>query len=145
MYLDDISPNLHFRTESVRINYDKMVAFAKDYDPIRIHTDPEYAKTTRYGKLIAPGVMTFMSIWSKVLETDIFGDELIAGKSTHIEWKKPVFADDVLWGDVRVTRIERRNPYNGICETTMDIYNQNGEIVLSNVTESVVKYRTESN
>ena len=105
MYLDDISPDLHFRTESVRINYDKMVAFAKDYDPIRIHTDPEYAKTTRYGKLIAPGVMTFMSIWSKVLETDIFGDELIAGKSTHIEWKKPVFADDVLWGDVRVTRI----------------------------------------
>ena len=144
MYLDDITPGLHIQTAPVRIEYDKMLAFARDYDPLRIHTDPDYAKTTRFGQLIAPGVMSFMSVWAKVLESDIFGDELIAGKSTHIEWHKPVFADDILTGDLRVTRIERRNPYNGICETTMEVCNQNGEIVLTNVTESVVKYRTQA-
>lgn len=141
MYLDELSTDFCLTTEPVRIDYDKMLAFARDYDPIPIHTDPQYAKTTRFGRLIAPGVMTFMSIWAKVMETQIFSDSLVAGLSTHIEWHKPVFADDVLTGHLRVTRIERRNPYNGVCETTMDIFNQDGVKVMTNITESVIRYR----
>ena len=140
MYLDEIPLGHQLTTAPAVIDYDKMLAFAQIYDPLRIHTDPEYAKTTRFGKLIAPGVMSFMSIWAKVLETDLFGDALIAGKSTHIEWHKPVFAGDVLHGELTVSRIERRNDYNGICETTMQVYNQDGVCVLTNVTESVVAY-----
>lgn len=140
MYLDELTTDFQLTTEPVRIDYDKMLAFAHDYDPIPIHTDPEYAKTTRFGRLIAPGVMTFMSVWAKVMETKLFDDALVAGLSTHIEWHKPVFADDVLTGHLRVTRIERRNPYNGVCETTMDIVNQDGVTVMTNVTESVVRY-----
>ena len=30
------------------------------------------------------------------LEVDFFGEQLLAGKSTKIEWLKPVFAQDVL-------------------------------------------------
>lgn len=144
MYLDDISPDFRFRTEPVRIDYDKMIAFAEDYDPIRIHTDPEYAKTTRFGQLIAPGLMSFLLVWSKVTGSELFGDELVAGKSTRVEWHRPVHADDVLYGELRVTRIERRNDYNGICETAMEIYNQDGVCVMSNITESVVRYRTQA-
>lgn len=144
MYLDDISPDFRFRTEPVRIDYDKMIAFAEDYDPIRIHTDPEYAKTTRFGQLIAPGLMSFLLVWSKVTGSELFGDELVAGKSTRVEWHRPVYADDVLYGELRVTRIERRNDYNGICETAMEIYNQDGVCVMSNITESVVRYRTQA-
>ncbi|MBP3704158.1 MAG: hypothetical protein J6I98_01375 [Clostridia bacterium] len=76
------------------------------------------------------------------MENDIFGEELIAGKSTKIEWFKPVFAGDVLTGKARVTNITRRNAYNGIAEITIDVVNQNGELVLSDVTECVAKYRT---
>ena len=141
MYLDEFTTDFCLTTEPVRIDYDKMLAFAREFDPIPIHTDPQYAKTTRFGQLIAPGVMTFMSVWAKVMETKLFDDSLIAGLSTHIAWHKPVFADDVLTGQLRVTRIERRNPYNGICETTMDIFNQDGVCVMTNVTESVIRYR----
>ena len=141
MFLDDITTDFRFRTKPVRIDYDKMIAFAEEYDPRRIHTDPEYAKTTRFGQVIAPGLMTFLLVWARVTESDLFGDELIAGKSTRVEWHKPVYADDVLYGELRVTRVERRNNYNGICETEMEIYNQNGVCVMSNVTESVVRYR----
>ena len=141
MYLDEFTTDFCLTTEPVRIDYDKMLAFAREFDPIPIHTDPQYAKTTRFGQLIAPGVMTFMSVWAKVMETKLFDDSLIAGLSTHIAWHKPVFADDVLTGQLRVTRIERRNPYNGICETTMDILNPDGVCVMTNVTESVIRYR----
>ncbi|WP_303805927.1 MaoC/PaaZ C-terminal domain-containing protein [Ruminococcus flavefaciens] len=66
------------------IDKDKMLEFAKEYDDVPLHTDEEYAKTTPFGKLIAPGVMSFMAVWAKYLEVDFFGDELLAGKSTKI-------------------------------------------------------------
>ena len=141
MYLDDMSVGMELAVEPVRIDREKMIAFAMEYDPIPLHYDEEYAKTTRYGKVIAPGVMSFMAVWAKETESDLFGDELVAGKSTKIEWFRPVFAEDVLTGKAKITRIQRRNPYNGIAELTTEVYNQNGELVLTNVTESVVRYR----
>lgn len=142
MFLDDITLDTQITTEKVKIDKDKMIAFAMEYDPIPLHYDEEYAKNTRFGKVIAPGVMSFMCVWAKIVESDIFGDELIAGKSTKIEWFKPVFADDVLIGKGRISKIEQRNSYNGIAELTLEVYNQNGELVLTNVTESIVKYRS---
>ena len=141
MFFDDLLLHQEYTTESVTIREDKMIAFAKEYDPFPLHFDKEFAAKTRYGKLIAPGVMTFMSIWAKVMELGFLGDELVAGRSTKIEWFKPVFADDVLTGKVTITRLERRNQFNGIAELTTDVYNQNGVLVLRDVTESVLRCR----
>ena len=124
---------------SAVIKKEKMIAFAKDYDNIPLHTDEEYAKNTPFGKLIAPGVMSFMSVWAKYLENDFFGSELLAGKSTKIEWLKPVYADDVLTGKATITNMVKRNAKNGLVEVSIEAYNQNGELVLKDVTEAIVK------
>ena len=142
MYLDDVYVGMTFDLPEVVIEKEKMLEFARVYDPIPLHLDEEYAKTTRYGGLIAPGVMTFMTVWAKFLEQDPFGDALIAGASTTIRWQKPCYPGDVLKGRARVSGIERRNAHNGIAEVTVDVYNQHGVLVLTDVTESVVKYRT---
>ena len=141
MYLDDIPLRLELVTDRVTIDEHKMVAFAEEYDPLPVHTDAEYAKTTRLKRLLAPGVMTFMEVWKKFVEQDLFGEELVAGKSTKIEWFLPVFAGDVLYGRAAVTGIERRNAYNGLVELTMDVYNQDEKCVLQSVIESIVAYR----
>lgn len=143
MYFDDLKIGMTMDTAPVVIEKEKMMAFARDYDPIPLHTDEEYAKGTIFGKLIAPGVMSFMSVWAKYLENDFVGEELIAGKSTKMEWFKPVYADDVLVGKVTITDLVKRNARNGLVTVTIDIYNQNGELVLKDVTESVVKCRPE--
>jgi len=142
MYFDDFKLGMTVDTAPALIQKEKMVAFARDYDNIPLHTDEEYAKTTPFGKLIAPGVMSFMAVWAKYLEVDFFGEELIAGKSTKIEWLKPVFADDVLTGKASVTNLVKRNPRNGLVEISIDVFNQHGELVLKNVTEAIVKCRT---
>lgn len=123
------------------IQKEKMIAFAKEYDNIPLHTDEEYAKTTPFGGLIAPGVMSFMAVWAKYLEVDFFGEELLAGKSTKIEWLKPVFAEDVLSAWATVTGLVKRSPRNGIVEVSIEAYNQKGELVLTDVTEAIVKCR----
>ena len=141
MYFDDIKLGMAVDISPAIIEKQKMIDFARDYDNIPLHTDEEYAKSTPFGKLIAPGVMSFMSVWAKYLEVDFFGKELLAGKSTKIEWVKPVFADDVLTGKATITNLILRNPRNGLVEVTIEAYNQHGELVLTDVTEAIVKCR----
>ena len=143
MYFDDLKIGMAVEIPSAKIEKEKMVAFARDYDNIPLHTDEEYAKSTPFGRLIAPGVMSFMSVWVKYLDVDFFGTELLAGKSTKIEWLKPVFADDVLTGRATITGLVKRNERNGLVEISIDAYNQNGELVLKDVTEAIVKCRCE--
>lgn len=139
MYFEELKTGMTVDTAPAVIEKEKMVAFARDYDNIPLHTDEEYAKNTPFGKLIAPGVMSFMSVWAKYLEVDFFGEELLTGKSTKIEWLKPVFADDVLTGKATITNLEKRNAKNGLVEVTIEAYNQKGELVLTDVTEAIVK------
>ena len=143
MLFDDLEIGMTRDIEPVTIEKDKMVAFAKEYDNIPLHTDEEYAKKTPFGGLIAPGVMSFMAVWANYLKVDFFCDDLIAGRSTKMEWFKPVFPGDVLTGKAKITDLVRRNPRNGLVELTIDIYNQNGDLVITDVTESVVKCREE--
>ena len=139
MYFEELKIGMTVDTAPAVIEKEKMMAFARDYDNIPLHTDEEYAKNTPFGKLIAPGVMSFMSVWAKYLEVDFFGEELLAGKSTKIEWLKPVFADDVLTGKATITNLVKRNAKNGLVEVTVEGYNQKGELVLTDVTEAIVK------
>ncbi len=141
MYLDELYEGFVIDIPEALIEKEKMLEFARLYDPIPLHFDEEYAKTTRFGQLIAPGVMSFMAVWAKFVENDILGNELIAGKSTKIEWFHPVFAGDVLKGMAHISKITRRNDYNGIVEITIDVYNQHQNLVLTNVTEAIVKYK----
>ena len=139
MYFEEFILDSKTQIEPAVIDKDDMVAFAKKYDNIPLHTDEEYAKTTIFGQLIAPGVMSFMSVWAKYLEIDLAGNELLAGKSTKIEWHKPVFANDVLTSTCTVSKLEKRNAKNGLVELTFEIFNQHGVHVLTDTTEMIVK------
>ena len=141
MYFDELKLGMVAETAPAEIEKEKMLAFAREYDNIPLHTDEEYAKSTPFGKVIAPGVMSFIAVWAKYLEVDFFGEELLAGKSTRIEWLRPVFAGDVLTGRAVITDLVRRNERNGLAEVTIEVFNQNGDLVLTNVTEAVVKCR----
>lgn len=141
MYFDDFRLNDSVEIPPVRIEKADMLDFARKYDSIPIHTDEEYAASTHFGKLIAPGVMSFMSVWAKYLENDMLGSELLAGKSTKIEWFRPVFADDMLSGKAVISALTVRNEKNGIVEITFYVYNQHGDPVLTDITEAIVKRR----
>ena len=141
MYFDDIKIGMTVDIPPAVIEKEKMLSFARDYDNIPLHTDEEYAKSTPFGGLIAPGVMSFMSVWAKYLEVDLIGEEFLAGKSTKIEWVRPVYPNDILAAKAVITDLTKRNNKNGIVEISIKAYNQNDELVLTNVTEAIVKCR----
>lgn len=145
MFFDELTLGMTVDMAPAAIEKEKMLSFAREYDNIPLHTDEEYAERTPFGKLIAPGVMSFMSVWAKYLEVDFFGEELIAGKSTKIEWIKPVYADDILTGKATITNLVKRSEKNGLVEVSIEAYNQKDELVLTDVTEAIVRCKNSNN
>ncbi|MBQ1273008.1 MAG: MaoC family dehydratase N-terminal domain-containing protein [Clostridia bacterium] len=141
MYLDDITVGTKLELPAVSVDREEMIDFSEKYDPFPLHVNEAYAKTTRFGDLIAPGLFSFLLVWKQFVKQGWIGEDLVAGKATKIEWHKPVFAGDVLFGTATVTDIVPRNPYNGLVCLSIDVRNQRGETVLTSLTEGVVRYR----
>lgn len=141
MYFEEFEIGRVYQLNKVKITKEKMTSFARSYDPLPLHLDEEYAKHTPFKTIIAPGVMTFMSVWTEFLKLNVFGDELIAGVSTHIQWLKPVFAEDELHGIVTVSALEPHSAKNGMVEVVVDITNQHGDLVIKDTTQSLIKRR----
>ena len=142
MYLDDITVGTKLELPAVSVDREEMIDFSEKYDPFPLHVNEAYAKTTRFGDLIAPGLFSFLLVWKQFVKQGWIGEDLVAGKATKIEWHKPVFAGDVLFGTATVTDIVPRNPYNGLVRLSIDVRNQRRETVLTSLTEGVVRYRT---
>lgn len=141
MYFDDFKAGDVFELDPVTIKKDRMLAFAEEYDPQNIHMDEEYGKASRYGDIIAPGIMSFMSVWSEFVKSDIIFDHFISAQSFKVNWLAPVFADEVLTGRVIIRNVIPRNPYNGIVEVNLVIYNQDGKMVMDTLTEAILERR----
>ncbi|MDR1014396.1 MAG: MaoC family dehydratase N-terminal domain-containing protein [Coriobacteriales bacterium] len=142
MYFEEFEVGQAFEVPPVAITKEQVLAFAKDYDPLPFHLDEGYAQTTRFEGLISSGVMSFMLVWSTfVKEHDLFGDELVAGRSNHMSWPRPTYPGDVLYGKVTVDRTERRNPYNGLVDISLSACNQDGHEVVRGGAQVVVKAR----
>jgi acyl dehydratase len=142
MYLEEFAVGQSFDIPPFTVTREQVIAFARDYDPLAIHLDEDYAQTTRFGGLVASGVMTFMLAWTSFITTrDPFGTELIAGRSNHMSWPVPTFPGDTLSGTVTVAGVRRRNPYNGIVELSLEVFNQDGEQAVGGGAEVVVAAR----
>ncbi len=139
MNFNELKTGQKITLDPVTIEKESMIAFAEKYDNVPIHTDEEYAKKSHFGQLLAPGVMTFLEVWAKYLEKDLFGEELLAGQSTKIEWFAPVFAGDTLFGEAEITALTDRSPKNGLAELTIRVNNQENVHVLDGIIQAVVK------
>ena len=141
MYFDDFQVGDTFDIEKVEIKKDKMLAFAEEYDPQPIHLNEEFGAASQFGEIIAPGIMSFMSVWAKFVKANIITENFIAARSFRINWSSPVFEDDVLFGKVIIKNLIPRNKYNGLVEVNLVIYNQGGTMVMDTTTEAILRRR----
>ncbi|PJF30856.1 MAG: enoyl-CoA hydratase [Candidatus Thermofonsia Clade 1 bacterium] len=94
-------------------------------DTNSIHLDEEYAKTTRFGRRIAHGMLT-ASLISAVLGNDLPGTGTIYLSQT-LHFKAPVYLDDTITATVEVTAFredKRITTLRTVCT------NQEGTVVL---------------
>jgi acyl dehydratase len=119
---------------SIAVKESEVVDFAERFDPQPFHMNPELAKHSIYGGLIASG-------WhSASLMMRLFVEHYLSHVASlgspgvdELRWLKPVRPGDVL--SLRVTVSEtsrsRSKPDRGIVHSYVETLNQNGEVVMT--------------
>ena len=83
----------------------KYAEITDDYNPI--HIDPEFARTTPFGDVIAHGTMSLSLIWQSATRT--FGKEAVSSAKMNIRFSKPVRnGDTVTAGGIQSAEAENR-------------------------------------
>ncbi|HXX84068.1 MAG TPA: MaoC family dehydratase [Casimicrobiaceae bacterium] len=133
-YFEDYIPGTVFDCGSIAVDPTEIVAFATRYDPQYFHTDPEAAKRSAFGGLIASGWHT-AGLTMRLLISGYLSSVASLGSPgiDELRWTRPVRPGDVL--HVRVTVLEakrsRSKPDRGIVQSLVEVTNQNGESVMS--------------
>lgn len=97
MFLDDLHEGYTFETGSRTLSEDDILAFARRYDPQPFHVDPEAAKGSPYGGLIASGFHTMLTGFALTLEADVWNEASMGSPGMdEIRWLEPVRPGDTL-------------------------------------------------
>lgn len=131
MYFEDFSLEQKMVTQKRTITEDDIMTFAKlSGDDNRIHTDPEFSKTTMFGRQIAHGLLGLSIASGLAWQTGILDGTVIAFREVS-EWKfvKPVFIGDTIYVDMLVKEVKALPRIGGGSVTiTLEVKNQNEEV-----------------
>jgi acyl dehydratase len=118
----------------VSVSEAEIIDFAERFDPQPFHIDPEAAKSSPFGGLIASGWHTtalFMGMFVRgiLLDSASLGSPGVEA----IRWTAPVRPGDTLTGRVTITDVQpsETNPKRGTVFTTSEVFNQDGERVMT--------------
>jgi len=133
-YFEDYVPGAVHEFGTVKVDETEVLDFGHRFVPLSYHTDPEAAKKSIYGGLIASGWHTAALMMR--LYTDYYLSKVANLGSPgcdELRWSKPVFPGDEL--SIRVTVMETRRsdskPDRGIVHSFTEVLNQKREVVMS--------------
>src|SRR5579859_7681195 len=132
-YFEDFAEGLTIELGSVAFTSEGIMAFARQYDPQPMHTDPERAAESIYGGLIASGWQTAAS-YMRLLVDAVLGQSESLGSPgiDKLRWLKPVRPGDTLSARFIVLEAKpsRSRPDRGIVRSRGEMVNQSGEVVM---------------
>lgn len=143
-YFEDVEVGSARETASRTIQAAEMIAFARQYDPQFFHIDPEAAKGSIYGGLIASGWHT-ASVMMRLMVDGFVNDTAGMGSPgfDDLRWHAPVRPGDTI--RVRSTLVEKTpsksRPDIGSCRYRTEVLNQRDEVVLSLTSIGLVRRR----
>lgn len=133
-YFEDYVAGAVHEFGPIAVEPDEVVAFGKRFVPLSYHVDPEAAKKSIYGGLIASGWHTaglMMRLYTDHYLSHVAN--LGSPGCDELRWDKPVFPGDAL--SIRVTVLETRRsqskPDRGIVRSFVEVLNQKSEAVMS--------------
>jgi acyl dehydratase len=132
-YLEDFSEGQVFELGEETIREQEIIDFARRFDAQPFHVDPEAARQSMYGGLIASGWHTG-SLFMGLLVRGLIHDVASIGSAglDELRWLKPVRPDDTLRASLTVlgTRFSTKHADRGSLACLGEMFNQRGEQVL---------------
>lgn len=143
-YFEDIEVGERIELPPVTVTAEEIVAFGRKYDPQTFHTDPEAAKRSPFGGLIASGWHTCALVMrATVQRMQAEGNAGLGSPGVEsCRWLRPVRPGDTLTatGEIVEARASRSRPY-GIVKRRLEVKNQAGEAVMTMVGVGLVARR----
>ncbi len=133
-YFEDYIPESVHEFGRIEMNEGEIISFARQFDPQHFHTDPEGAKSTIYGGLIASGWHTAGLMMRECVRWYLPRAASLGSPGIdELRWNLPVRPGDTL--SVRVTVLEttrsRSKPDRGIVSSLFEVLNQDCKVVMS--------------
>lgn len=133
-YWEDFKVGEVIELGSCAITEAEVLAFARRYDPQPFHVDPEAARRSIFGGLIASGWHTCALLMRLAVEKNRLEDAAATGSPglDSCRWLKPVRPGDVLTGRTEVleTWPSRSKPI-GFIRRRNELINQHGEVAVA--------------
>ncbi len=145
MYFEDFEVGFTIDTEPKKITKEEIVNFAKQYDPQRFHIDENQARKGPFGQLVSSGFMTLGKSFTQFFETGVIDKTgMGAWGIDELRWIKPVYPDDSLKTKIEVLekKLSSKNPTKGTIRTLQIVYNQNNEIVMTWISNFLIKAKS---
>jgi acyl dehydratase len=131
LYFEEFSVGQKVITEKRMVTEDDIMTFARvSGDDNRIHTDPEFSKTTIFGRQVAHGLLGLAIASGLAWQTGILDGTVIAFREVK-EWKfiKPVFIGDDIYVELETIETKALPRIGGGSVTiTLEVKNQNDEV-----------------
>ena len=143
-YLEDMTPGQRYHTASYTVDQAQIQAFATQFDPQPFHLDPEAAKQTLFGELVASGWHTMGITMRLIVGSDVqLGWGFLGAGVENMDWPHPVRPGDTLRAENEVLEIKpsRSKPDRGVVRIRTTTYNQRDEPVLIVTAKVIVPKR----
>jgi len=134
MFFDDLPKGYSFETATRTLSEDDIIAFARQWDPLPFHIDPEAAKASPYGGLIASGFHSLLTAYALTLKADIWNEAAMGSPGIDsLRWIRPVRPGDTLRVRIEVTSStpSQSRADRGRTGFQHTVLNQNGEVVMT--------------
>jgi acyl dehydratase len=132
-YFEDFPVGSVFEFGGITVTEPEIIAFARQFDPQTMHTDPIAAANGPTGGLIASGWHTIGLMMRMYADHFLPENGLPAPGVDEVRWLRPVRPGDTL--SMRVTieeaRVSKSRPDRGIIRPFSEVLNQNREVVLT--------------
>ncbi len=145
-YFEDYVAGHVYEFGAISVSEAEIIDFAQKFDPQYFHTDPEKAKSSRFGGLIASGWHTVGLAMRLYVDHFVSHVASLASPGTdEVRWLNPVRPGDTL--RIRVTILEARvtsKQDRGVVRAKLEAFNQKDEPVLSMIGLSILGRRPQA-
>ena len=144
-YLEDFAAGQTFGSGNLRIDSERIKAFAAEFDPQPFHLDEEAARDTIFRGLAASGWHTAALTMRLLVEGEFRPADGILGVGfDELSWPRPVRPADELHveSEVLEVRPSKSRPDRGLIRVRTTTFNQNDEPVQVSVGNLVVPRRS---
>jgi acyl dehydratase len=142
LWFEDFVVGRRFLSAGHTITEAEILDFARRFDPQPFHVDPEAARASPYGGLIASGIQTIALTFRLFLDTSALASTSLGSPGLdEVRWRLPVRPGDTLRVAAEVTGARRSasKPDRGVVTIRYEARNQHGETVLSMIGHQLVR------